>query len=524
MKALERLEYDLTLAAQGAKGADALANIGKLLSLAKEFEASGESGPAAFLASLDARERYGEHTTPATDIAPESGVVQIMSIHSSKGLEFPVVALPELAAGGQSDRSIALWETAGDGIGVSMRLPSGLSNTKNACDTYSVGYARLKRAEADADLAEKHRLFYVACTRAKEVLLLSGSGTFTGDPDLSSSAPIEWLRSTLAADVESDGRRHLQQVGDGAVCAVRMIDAGAWHDDRVDSAPPEATSTKLAPEPGSPVPPVTVVRPSRAGSGRQSALQRLSFTDFSAFEVCPKRFWVTRVLRVGSVPSTGADDPMVLGTAVHAALELSVADGSVGDERLAAVAQATGLPPSSVGELTAAVRSFERSETARLLSAHEQLAAEWPFFIPVGAAEGGFTLVGSIDAYGRSGDSALIIDYKTGRSGDTGQLKQRYGLQARIYAFAALTHGCTTVRVVFSRPQVTDETGRPEEVEFVFGEAERQVIGAELLERHAQMVHSEYGRRGSWDHHACGTCPAYGSICDIRRGSGRSVR
>lgn len=518
MRAIERLDYDLVLAAQGVRGSDALANIGKLLTLAAELESSGESGPAALVAALDARERYGEHTTPATDIAPESGVVQIMSIHSSKGLEYPVVAVPELGGSGRGDSSIALWDADGDEIRVSMRLPSTMTDAKSGSAAHSTGYARLKQLNDEAERAEKTRLFYVACTRAREVLLLSGSGAFSSTSKSSDSAPVDWLRRSLSDGMEFDGKRRVVQLADGAHCAVTLVDAGLWHEDRVHQAdtkpgvlPPDDADPSMTPH-------ITVLDGALAASASpHEPLGRLSYTDFSTFDSCPKRYWLTRVLRMGAMPLGGTEDPMALGTAVHVALELSLANGEVDEARLANLARIHGLSPLQSQELDSAVHRFTSTQTAWSLRQHERLSAEWPFFIPLESVAGRFAVVGSVDAYGRSGDSALIVDYKTGRSGDPDELSKRYELQASIYAFAALADGCADVEVVFIRPQVVDERGQAQQIRFSFHGADRERIETELTARHVTLVESGYPRREKWDHHICGTCPAYGTVCDIRK-------
>lgn len=524
MYAIERLDYDLTLAAGGGPGTDALANVGKLLTLAGELESSGESGPAAFLSALDARERYGEHTTPATDIAPEEGVVQIMSIHSSKGLEFPVVALPELGTPGRGDAPIALSESDGDRLHVSMRLPSTLAGPKSGPGAYSLGYARLKQLNDEAERAEKTRLFYVACTRAREVLLLSGSRPFSAKADASESTPVDWLRRSLADGVEFDGQHHLRRLSHGARCALTMIDAQVWHEQRGGSVTSDLAQSI---EPGTPsavAPPITITHGALpVPTHSHEPLPRLSYTDFSIFEACPKRYWATRVLRMGATPSSGADDPLVFGTAVHVALELHLTNGLVDGARLAAVARAHELSAEYAEELASVVQRFADSATARRLRSHQRLSAEWPFIVPVQSGAGRFAVVGSVDAYGRTADDALIVDHKTGRSGEVGELTERYELQARIYAYAALADGCSRVEVVFIRPQVIDTHGQAQEIRFSYRAEDRASIESQLAEHYAALAGSTFQRRDVWDRHICGSCPAFGSVCDIRKGRGAST-
>lgn len=516
LTAIEDLGYDLALLAAGEEGRTGFSNLLKLASMADAFERSGGAGPAAFVSYLDAKEQYRDHTAPAT-LADERGrSVRIMSIHASKGLEFPVVVLPELGAQGRGEGPIAGWCRQGERITVAMRLPSDLGTGASSDAKYSELFGRIQESRKRAEIEESQRLFYVGCTRAREVLVLSGSGTFTGAPKEGSSLPIEWLRAGLGIESHDDGVAELQMVGECSYL-LRTVDAASWEREPAADAPP--ADGALADTVGddsfaAPEPEATRTGPNHAPP------KRMSYSDFSLHESCAKRFWATRIMRVGSVSSSGAGDPVRFGSAVHAALELLADNTMPDDDRLRTLSRAFGLEEREAQELRDTVTSYLNSQVAGEFAALGLVRREWPFALPIATAHGEFVLAGSVDAYGRRDGDALVVDYKTGRSGDAGELRSRYALQAATYGLAVLQDGCTKVRVVFIRPQANDEAGRPQQVDFVFDSSDAPRIREELAERYERIATQGFSALERWDPHTCGECPIAGSICTVTPGPG----
>ena len=153
---LDRTHYRAALIKAGLKrGA---LNVSKLLIDAHESGIVSVGGFLEYVASLrDSGAREGE----ARDAA--EGAVQIMSVHAAKGLEFPVVVLGDVTYGRQS-RSGPLVDPI---LGVLLPL---CDEEENLSTIYRLGKLR----EDDQEAAEADRLFYVAATRAREMLILSG--------------------------------------------------------------------------------------------------------------------------------------------------------------------------------------------------------------------------------------------------------------------------------------------------------------------------------------------------------------
>jgi ATP-dependent helicase/nuclease subunit A len=151
-----------------------LANLWKLVDLARSFDRTGLFGLHEFTARLgDLVARQPREEQAAT--LPESAdVVRLMSIHQSKGLEFPVVFIPDLAAGARGDRTaVARWHR---GLGCLVKLPAEFESLAEAGEAppFPDFADRVGRvADQLADWQEDLRILYVACTRARDLLILS---------------------------------------------------------------------------------------------------------------------------------------------------------------------------------------------------------------------------------------------------------------------------------------------------------------------------------------------------------------
>ena len=152
----------------GQSGEQRWANYEKLLEIAREFERSGVTDLHDFLGRLneliEEEEREGQATTPLT-----ADAVEIMTIHAAKGLEFPVVILPNLGRRAtRPDQQPLIDDQLG--IGFNPANPD-----KNYTES-APGATRLMRERVtNKRVAEEQRLFYVATTRARDRLILSGT-------------------------------------------------------------------------------------------------------------------------------------------------------------------------------------------------------------------------------------------------------------------------------------------------------------------------------------------------------------
>ncbi|MCL2341990.1 MAG: helicase-exonuclease AddAB subunit AddA, partial [Firmicutes bacterium] len=146
-----------------------IANLKKLAGKAKEYEKASFKGLYNFINYLDKVRGSSQDSGAARLIGENENVIRMMSIHKSKGLEFPVVFLCN--TGKQFNKqdlndSILLHQDLGFG-------PKYINyERKIECSTLAKEALKIKMK--DEILAEEMRLLYVALTRAKEKLIITG--------------------------------------------------------------------------------------------------------------------------------------------------------------------------------------------------------------------------------------------------------------------------------------------------------------------------------------------------------------
>ena len=167
------------------------ANVEMLLVKAADYEKTSYFGLNHFLRYMEQLEKYEVDYGEAGLQDENADVVRIMSIHKSKGLEFPVCFVSGLAKGFQSkDVNGHLVLDIDAGIGVDYVNPKmrvrGRDLRRNVI---------AEKIKAD-NLAEEMRILYVAMTRAKEKLILTGT-VKSADKKMASLLPLRQKKETL---------------------------------------------------------------------------------------------------------------------------------------------------------------------------------------------------------------------------------------------------------------------------------------------------------------------------------------
>ncbi len=148
-------------------GDEARANLRLLFERAKEYESSGYKGLFHFIKYIERLEKKNEDLSGAKLVGEGHDVVRIMTIHKSKGLEFPVVFL---AGCGKKfnlkDKKIPMHKDWGIGL-----------DDINTDENYKMSTPAkevVKAANVAESISEEERKLYVAMTRAKEKLIVTG--------------------------------------------------------------------------------------------------------------------------------------------------------------------------------------------------------------------------------------------------------------------------------------------------------------------------------------------------------------
>ncbi len=471
-RALYLTGYDLRMLAL-AGGERRLANVRKLMRLAHEFAASEGPDLRRFLDAVTTRAATGR-LDPRESEAPVEGealdAVRLMTIHRAKGLEFEIVVVADLSR--EPRRGGELLRVAPDGRRLGLRLsrPGG-GKWVPALDYQALGDER-RRAEE----AEERRIFYVAMTRARERLILSGS--------LPSEGPIAWLSECLTeAGVEAKMIPSSQGAG--------------------QSGPPPLDLTS----PRGALPPEHAAQAPRATT--------LSYSSLSEYRRCGYRFYLERVVGLPPTEEAGAEaagavpSPELSGTERRVP-ELPAAERGVLvhsllerlDFRRPVVAAGTS------DDLAELIAGFIDSPLRRRLATARDVRREEGFSFLLEDA----LITGVLDVVATESDGGtLIVDYKSDRleGADPAEMvASEYAIQRLIYAVAALRAGASKVDVVHLFLERPDDP-----VSVLYLATDLAELERELLALAGGAVKGEFPVSGRPWRGLCNGCPAENGLC-----------
>jgi ATP-dependent exoDNAse (exonuclease V) beta subunit len=183
-KAIRMTGYDAILAGT-FHGVQRLANLQKLLSWIQDRERSENLDLQALANRLAAEISGGRESPDAAVLDPNDDSVRINTIHAAKGLSSPVVIVPDLRRTATNDRDWILLarDDAGEPRGLTGKLKRFADDTDAESEIECEGFeTAVEDNKADRD-RESRRLFYVACTRARDLVILSGENPSRGGDD-----------------------------------------------------------------------------------------------------------------------------------------------------------------------------------------------------------------------------------------------------------------------------------------------------------------------------------------------------
>ena len=341
------------------------------LSLLQKFASLGRS-------DVVGAQRYFSHIMRAETVIArppiEAGdAVSLMTIHAAKGLEWPVVFVPNLSAPKNHGGADLCFDTGiGVGFKVTMQHPDGSYSVENPAIRKMI--AAKKRSD---EAAESARVLYVALTRARDRLYLTSAGKEGND----FAAILPGLEDAGIAIHRFDSAYELSY-----------------------SSPSPATSSSLTKwikqlEPVSP------------------QFDVVSVTGLVEYSICPKRF---KYQYVDGHPGVGTGDSYgarLIGTLTHTALEL-------GKETVDGLAPfADGASAETLDEAVRLARVFR--ETEDFSSFH---LGKFERELPVRIELNGKVLAGKADLVGDD----YVLDFKT----DSEMLPADHAIQLWAYAHA----------------------------------------------------------------------------------------
>ena len=150
-------------------------NARKLVKLARSFDDQPGFTLAQFVARLRADQRKPPSEGEAGTTNEDGKAVRLMTIHQAKGLEFPIVVIPDLNRGKSNKTSLMTFRSEMGPVIHAKATPDDDSNefSEEAETEKTLGSTLFKILEKSEEAEEAIRLFYVATTRARDHLILS---------------------------------------------------------------------------------------------------------------------------------------------------------------------------------------------------------------------------------------------------------------------------------------------------------------------------------------------------------------
>jgi ATP-dependent exoDNAse (exonuclease V) beta subunit len=507
-------DYDLAILAL-PDGRRRYANLRKLARLARSYEELRGADLEGFVRFVEGQEAVGAKESDAVSEEEGSNAVRLLTIHAAKGLEFEVVVV---ADAGRSRPPVSDILALSDG-----RFGFKVAHPATGTRVSTISYQDVKAQREHAEQAERLRLYYVAMTRAKERLIVSGS---VGDAvDASDETPIGWVldRLGLRDDARDGAANGPVEVERGAATVLLRVDRG-----QPDPSPPVvpetvplaiATNGQLALFEGSgeaiPAPAPRLHELAVVPEPPLHRVARLSYSAISLFERCSYRYYAERVVGMRPAPWERSDGngsgltlhPTELGDAVHRLLErVDLARPAVpADLRDLVRAWYPEASEPEIEHIERHVGAYCDSTLAARVAGLEGVRVERPFVFEVDHV----LLNGRLDVLWRSGVEALVLDYKTnamdGRA-PAAVVEDEYRLQRIVYALACFRAGAEDVEVVYQFLESPEEV-----VSERFSRIDVERLERELGAVIARIQEGDF--RPTPSAFACAGCPALDRVC-----------
>ena len=446
----------LTLMAAKSGGSDRIANLRHLYDLARRFEQEDMRGLSAFVRYMDKLETGGIPIASASKSNSHQNAVRVMTIHRSKGLEFPVVFVAGLGT---------MFNAASTKTDMLLHADHGIGMVLRDRETMTQRNPLFRQAIAGAiqysERTEELRVLYVAMTRAKDKLILLSavnnlSSTLSrlqiaaGDAPtipasciLHASRMSDWVLSAALRHPAGEGLRraaHGEDMEDGHTDGLAIFAVSA-DDLQADTATDVIEDTDMTVD---------------------GLEERLQFTyPYAALGGIPAKITASGMAhratehrpiplsRPAFLSKTGLT-PAERGTATHRFLEAAVL-GDALDARAQAdrMVEREQLSEAQRDALDyRALERFMQSDIAARMAQSPLLLKEFPFALerpldavidldrsalPPDAAEETVLVQGMADAVFDEDGALVIVDYKTDRVKTAAELAQRYRPQLAVY-------------------------------------------------------------------------------------------
>jgi ATP-dependent helicase/nuclease subunit A len=281
--AVHESEY-MTVVAANFDGAQRLANVERLFTLAARFESSGTHLIRDFVRYVEEFEAIGSRESEG-QIDQAADAVRLMTIHQAKGLEFPVVIIPDLQR--LSRVATDNWFLLDRHNGLTLKVPDGRGNLVAGCT-----FTSFEQRHAWREQFESMRLLYVAASRAEDRLILSGVTEDIAAMATKNDSWLKWIWQALEL-----GERNSSSVVQLDEDVEMQLTLNLADEPTEIEAPVEVSQTNLH-SADSLTLAFPLIRPVLPLS--EIAIHRFSVTQLINYQRCPRQYYFDRVLQLPS--------------------------------------------------------------------------------------------------------------------------------------------------------------------------------------------------------------------------------
>lgn len=381
-------------------GRQKFANIYKFIEITKEYELKYTGNLNEFLRYIDeikqSDESLGKIETENTD------AVKILTIHKSKGLEFPVVVIPEMASRGANDLNKILYDES-KGIAINLKKSNPI-------------YNNIKKDRQEKMKEELKRVLYVAMTRAEKMLILGNQGRNSGFKKMIKDLLNEQEYKEID-EIILEPKKNIP---------VKLI-------------PEELVYDKIGKEESvnNYLPILYDVK-----DYHKQFSNRVSISKYMVFRDCKRKYFLESNGDIPSIEDIDTDEeleekdskyelaPIQKGIVIHEFCE-SYRYGMDERELVEKILYKSGLIYNE--ETYKSLEKYIKNYLKHYNEDGDQIYYEKPFFLQLDSAY----ITGYIDKLIISDNKISILDFKTNKVYNKSKLIERYTPQIQLYAYAA---------------------------------------------------------------------------------------
>lgn len=369
-------------------GDQSMANVYKFLEITREYDSSSRPSLEDYIDYLEELRKKSEEE--GVIHSEDANVVKLMTIHGSKGLQFPVVIIPEMARDAGGAYPSILFNKD---IGIGIRT----QDNRALYDMLRTGYIT-------KDMEERKRVLYVAMTRAKELLILGNQGKDKGFKGL--------IKDLLPKD-------QYRTIPELDIIKKPIIPAKSIDEDLISHSG-ETIDIPLLYE---------------IEEYDKKHFTRYNISQYLIFNECERKFFLDHYWKIDiglNPPGEDSADfqlnPIDKGNIVHDFCYL-YRSGMDKDILLEEITKSYGLAYEDVNN---EIEPYIQNYLIHYSEDYDIVYREKPFHIKMG---NGY-LNGVIDRINIKDDKIEILDYKTNRLWNKAKLIKEYTPQVQIYAYA----------------------------------------------------------------------------------------